>query len=216
MKESKEQNIHNSFNSSKAQIIDDIIDYQEYFLLNDNIINKIIVGKNKNEIFIKCKNYIISFNQIELSKLIKTKINSLDDAFKFIINIFEDNKVKIIKIIKNKEIKLIMEINNDKNIELILKYNKDNNDNYDPIFNEINKLKDEINKLKKYHENNNPKNIQLLSNIVNDSYAFSDMDNSFTVFKSINDILYLIYSNENKSIICYDLNKQKKNKRNKI
>ena len=36
------------------------------------------------------------------------------------------------------------------------------------------------------------------------------MDNSFTVFKSINDILYLIYANKNKSIICFDLNEQKK------
>ena len=33
--------------------------------------------------------------------------------------------------------------------------------------------------------------------------------NSFTVFNSINNILYLIYSNENNSIICYDLKKEK-------
>ena len=35
-------------------------------------------------------------------------------------------------------------------------------------------------------------------------------DNSFITFKSINNILYLIYSNKNKSIISYDLNEQKK------
>ena len=208
MKEIQEQ-YNNSFIMEKAQIIDDIIDYQEYFLLKDNIINKIIIGKNKNEIFIKCKNYIISFNQIDLSTLFKIKINSLDDAFKFIINIFDDNKVVISKIIHNVQIQLIIEINNKKNIELILIFNKFNKDNYDPIINEINKLKYEINILKKYHENNSPKDIQFLSNIVNDSLAWSDSDNSFTVFKSINDILYLIYSNKNKSIICYDLNEQK-------
>jgi len=202
----------NSCTSKNSQILENIIDYQEYYLLNDNIINKIIIGKNKKEIFIKCKNYMISFNQIEFSTLIKAQVNSLDEAFIYIMNIFEDNKVKITKIIKNEQIKLIVELNN-KNIDLILKYN---NENYDPIINEIQKLKNEINKLKKYHEINNPKDIQLLSNMVDDSYAFANIDNSFTVFKAINNILYLIYSNKNKSIICYDLNEQKKNYRIKI
>ena len=191
MEEIQEQNNNNSFIMKKTQIIYDIIDYQEYFLLKDNIINKIIIGKNKNEIFIKCKNYIISFNQIELSILFKIKINSLDEAFKFIINVFDDNNVVISKIIKNVQMQLIIEINNNKNIELVLIFNKFNNDNYDPIINEINKLKYDINILKKYHENYNPKDIHLLSTIVNDSFASSDSDNSFTVFKSINDILYL-------------------------
>ena len=36
------------------------------------------------------------------------------------------------------------------------------------------------------------------------------LDNSFTVFKSINEILYLIYANENKSIICFNLIENKK------
>ena len=67
-----------------------------------------------------------------------------------------------------------------------------------------------MNKLKSYHEINNPKDIQLLSNIIDDSYAYTDLDNTFTVFKAMNNILYLIYSNKNKSIICYDLNEQKK------
>ena len=142
--------------------------------------------------------------------MVKAQINSLEEAFNFIINLFEDNKVKIMKLIKNAEIQLIMEINNGINIEIILIYNEYNYENYNPIINEINKLKKEIYKLKKYHENNNPKDIQLLSSIVNDSYNGHDLDNSFTVFKSINDILYLIYSNENKYIICYDLEYQKK------
>ena len=72
--------------------------------MNDNIINKIIIGKNKNEIFIKCKNYKISFNQIDFCILLKVQVNSLDEAFKYIINIFEDNKAKITKIIKNEQI----------------------------------------------------------------------------------------------------------------
>ena len=46
--------------------------------------------------------------------------------------------------------------------------------------------------------------------MANDSYAISNTDNSFSVFKSINDIFYLIYSNKIKSFICYDIYKEKK------
>ena len=52
--------------------------------------------------------------------------------------------------------------------------------------------------------------------IVNDSFGYTDLDNSFIVFKSINNIIYVIYSTINKSIICYDLNKQKIAKKIKI
>ena len=62
--------------------------------------------------------------------------------------------------------------------------------------NEIKKTKKEINNAKSNHEINNPENIQLLSNIVDDSYAYTDIDNSFTVFKAINEILYLIKENQ--------------------
>jgi len=34
------------------------------------------------------------------------------------------------------------------------------------------------------------------------------IDNFFVVFKSINDIFYIIYTNKNKSIICYNLIKK--------
>ena len=78
----------NSFACKNDQILENMIDYQEYFLLNDNIINKIIIGQNKKEIFIKCKNYMISFNQIEFSTLIKAQVNSLDETFKYIMNVF--------------------------------------------------------------------------------------------------------------------------------
>jgi len=40
---------------------------------------------------------------------------------------------------------------------------------------------------------------------INDSYSLCSLDNIFSVFNSINDILYLIYSKENKSIILYDI-----------
>ena len=47
-------------------------------------------------------------------------------------------------------------------------------------------------------------------NILIDSYFYFNNDNTFIIFKSINNLFYLIYSTENISIICYDLNNQQK------
>ena len=56
----------------------------------------------------------------------------------------------------------------------------------------------------------NPKNIEFLYDIIEDSYSDHTLDNTFCTFKSINNILYLIYSNEKISIISYDLINNKK------
>ena len=61
--------------------------------------------------------------------------------------------------------------------------------------------------------NNNKKNIikiELLKDLTNDSYAYSSSDNTFTAFKSIDNILLLIYGNQNQSIISYNLIDNKK------
>ena len=52
--------------------------------------------------------------------------------------------------------------------------------------------------------------IQLLSNLTNDSYSDYALDNTFAVFKSVNDIFYLIYSNISKSIIGHHIIENKK------
>ena len=210
-----------NFHSYNSQIFSNIIDYQEYYFLKENNIYKIILTKNEKDIFIKIKNYMISFNQIQLSRLLKIEFNSINEAYQFLLNKFEENKIIIKNIILNKEMKIKIINENEKEIELTLIYN---NKNYDIIINEIKKLKNEIlklkeennilkneiNKLKKYHDkNNNIKDIKLLPDIVNDSFGGSDVGDTFTVFKSINNKLYLIYTNEDISIVCYDLNKQK-------
>ena len=57
----------------------------------------------------------------------------------------------------------------------------------------------------------NPKGINFNKNITEDSYSnLYSLDNTFTVFNSINDILYLIYSNKIRSIISYNLIENKK------
>ena len=58
--------------------------------------------------------------------------------------------------------------------------------------------------------NNPPKDIKLKGNITEDSFAYVILNNTFMVFKSINEIIYLIYCNINNSIICYNLEKEQK------
>ena len=196
-------------------------EYQDYYIFKDDNIFKVILAKTNSEIIIKINKYKIIINLEKFSLIFQNKLNSIYNAYIFINNIFEKNQVIIDNIIYNKEIKLIFKINNNsfKNgIDIILSYDE-NNKNY--IINEINKLKNDIknikienNKLKKEIDNlkaNNikSKNIKLLSDIKNDTFACTNLDNIFSVFKSINDIFYLIYCNKNNSIISYDIVKQK-------
>ena len=57
---------------------------------------------------------------------------------------------------------------------------------------------------------NNPKDLIFLKNLVIDSYSNNWLIDKFIVFKSLNNILYLIYSNNNKSIISYNIIDNKK------
>ena len=227
-------------NMNENKFIENLIEYEEFYLLNDNKIYKFLIEKRKKEITIKCKNYEIKFNDNNLSILTKSSLKKLDEAYDFFINLFEQNRVTIKNIINNKTIRLLFQIssyNRKRDLEIILIYNKDNkymifnelNENYTNLKNNVNYLKNQINIIKKELDNlktsnnisisktfetqvtrvveynSDPDDIEFLTDITTDSYADFSFDNSFTVFKSINDILCLIYSNKNKSIICYDV-----------
>ena len=56
----------------------------------------------------------------------------------------------------------------------------------------------------------NAENLLFLKDLVIDSYSNNWLINKFIVFKSLNNILYLIYSNNNKSIISYNIIDNKK------
>ena len=60
-------------------------------------------------------------------------------------------------------------------------------------------------KLNKFNNDSNPENIKYLNGRISDSFMRTCQDDSFCVFKSIDNILYLIYQNKQKSIISYNL-----------
>ena len=206
---------NNIFNEYQSFL--ELLEYEEYYLIKDNNIYKVIIGIDKNDIIIKCKNHMIKLNLHELNIVANIEFNTLNEGYDFIKNLFDENKIIIKEIIIKKNIKLSFKIANDKEIKIFLNYNIDYK-NY--LFNSINnlkkeiidlkkenkQLKNEINKLKEYHLD--PKNIKFISNITEDPYAHDNSVNSFNAFNSINNETYLVYSKENKSIICYDLDKK--------
>ena len=203
---------------SKEETPDDNLSgYHKYYLLKNNSAYKFKIIKLKNEILVECNSYKIKLNDDDLSTLTKKQLRSVDEAYIFIINLFEQNKANLKDILRNE--KIILELNIGNKIEIVLLYNRENKDtknsnNYNELKNDINFLKEEINKIKlqikmpnsnNHESNNTTKNIELI-NIVNDSFSYKDwIDNSFTIFKSFDDILYLVYTNINKSLILYNV-----------
>ena len=225
--------------------IEKVKEYQEYYLIKQNNVFKIIIGKLKDKILIKCKTFENQLKNDDFSLF--NKFDTIDELYNYIIKLFNENKVNIIDIISNKNMILNLKVSindEEKNTELKLYFNRNSKDlirneikeNYNELINEINNLKEEIkilnNKVNNFYffigskdfrkikineniELNTNHNIQFpkmkyLYEITNDSYAYYTLDNTFTIFKSINNILYLIYSNEHKDIISFDLINNKK------
>ena len=193
--------------------------YQDFYLIKNDIVYKIIIEKVINKVIIKSNNYCIKIDKDYLSILTKDNFYSINNLYDYLVNLFEENKVSIKKIILKKEFILFFKFNDKNEKEITLIYNKENTIKNHFLLNKINelktefnnlkiennKLKEEIEILKEFHYEKRPKEIKLLHNLTKNSYSDYGLDNTFTIFKSINDILYLIYSNKNKSIICYDL-----------
>ena len=197
----------------------DKINYQEFFLFKDNNIYKIILEKNTSKICVSSGNYFKNYNLDELSKLFKINFFTLDNAYNFLVDLFEDYKVSINNKTKYKDLKIKFSLPKEEIIEIKLQYetmyqNKLIDENMKKLKDEINNLKnknnilqDEINSIRqnKLNQNKAPTNIKLLYTIEEKSYADYGLDNSFAVFNSFNNILYLVYSTRKKSMICYDI-----------
>ena len=215
------QNTINDIDNNREQLKEYLF-FQNYDLIKDNFIYNVEIRKTEKGILIKSRKYSIVINHYFLPLL---KCNTMEEAFNFIANLFEENKVIIKEIIIKEKIMIELTIH-DFNLELALFYYEKEilRSSKDYLLNEViklinevkslkeenNNLKTEINKLKKFHDEKSPQNLQLLSNVTYDSFAQDNSDNSFTVFNSLNDSLIMVYSNIQKSIITYNLNTQRK------
>ena len=247
-------------NSNKNKIIDDT-EYREFNIIKDNITYIIKIIIKENFISIQCENYEVALKNDYLSKLVEFELNTIDEAYKFILDIFNNGKVRISDIIENKMMKLLLIIR-EKNIEIVLvdnnafkdliinelnQYNnelkneitnlknanlqlskevnnlkeinllsKNNINNLTKEINDINKINLENNNNKKLYKNynldfkSNPLNLKFSKLIITDSSAKLSLDNIFTIFKSINNLLLVVYMFQNTSIISYDLINNKK------
>lgn len=178
----------------KSNIIDDIFDNQ--YILNINLIQ----FYNMNKIFKEYKSindiYIKYFNNIKEEDIkINIENNKIKLKYKEEINIIlEQNKLNIENIIMKlcNKIKEIDNINNEMN-----KIKIENNNIKNKIINNdnnINLIKNEINNLKEII--NSEENIKYLPNNYKESYTDFVLDNTFTVFKSVNNEINIIYSNK--------------------
>ena len=186
-------------------------------------------------ILIRSDKYEAYIDEKELSNIIKINLESIDEAYNYIISKFQSNNAEIGKITKKKEMELILKVNIGKSKKLkslviSLIYNEGEN-LYNPSkrgikmailelknktksmiaeFNKLTKMKQRLNELiKKKRNDRNQTHLATRNykhiNITTDSYAEYELDNTFTCFRSIDKILCLIYSTENFCIISYDL-----------
>jgi len=182
-------NESNSFNIFKDTLEIRSDKNKQFTILKDDRIFRVIMYKKINSLLIRCLNYQIILNINDLETILKIKFNSINESYNFFINIFNSNKVRIGDSFQ-KNLILILTIfddilKKDKNVEIILKQ-KDGNWLYQK----------------------NPIKIKFLSDISKISYNCYSVDNTFSIFKAINNLTYLIYESENVSIMCYNLNNE--------
>ena len=107
------------------------------------------------------------------------KLDTIDDLYDFFINIFNQKTAIIKQLIINEEIVLLLKVEREEELEIILKYaNKNKNGSND---------------------------IQMKSQLTKDSHTNLPLENIFCAFESFDNIIYLIYSNNYRSIISFNL-----------
>ena len=84
------ENLDESF-INKNNLSENILDYQEFILSNTT--TNILVGKQKDSIIIKTDEFKIVLNIKELSSLFNNVFNNINEAYSYILNLFELNKI---------------------------------------------------------------------------------------------------------------------------
>jgi WD40 repeat protein len=202
-----------------------IVKIDEFLLFQDRFIYKIVIAESLDNIHLKYKKYEKKLNFEDFNSLFRIRVNSIHDCFVYITNLFEDNKASIKSFNAKRTIKLSFNINYDdsNSVNVDLDYDEDTSGgmleklnnrcnrllkNYRDLKKELISLKKEQKSIKLIQNNENPKNIKFSADIAKDSFAGYSYGDSFTVFRSINNILQIVYATKNKSIFCYDLDKK--------
>ena len=216
------QFIINTFEENKVVIKNIIVNQSINLLLKIYIYNKESDVEMSLEFNKEHKDIIIHELNQNYNEL-KKDINNLKDEIKTLTE--EISKLKSLNSNANSQYNQNINILKEENDKLKLLINN-TNIQYNE---EINILKEEIDKLKNDNinshdneelitNNNNIKDdnqntkddFKFMKDLSIDSYSDNYSDNTFTVFKSINDIFYLIYTNQYKSILSYNLIDNKK------
>ena len=149
---------------------------KQYILKKDNKDNIITITNCNNYIIFKSREYKLISNLEQLIKMTNFNFDSIDKAFDFIINLFDKRRAYISEKSKNLMKIRVLFLENETNFNINLQFN--------------NLIPDDINTLK---------------NIIYDSYTHYNYHNSFEVFTTINNELFLVYSTKEKYIKCFNL-----------
>ena len=106
-----------------------LLESREFQIFQGNNVFLILIGKTINSVKVKSSHYSVELNFKEISTISESPLNSNDDLFKFLVNIFMNNNVQIM--IKNNEMNLKFEffnnyIKQNKKFVIALKYSNDN------------------------------------------------------------------------------------------
>ena len=175
--------------------LENLLDYQEYFIRD---FDHFLVGKTQTLILIKTKGYEVELNLEKLTKIFNILFKSIDEAYIFIINLFEENKISANTVVNQFILKIKLDNKNEREI-ILNKSSKENDkessDDYENF--KINKITLSIDKNSK---------LNLIQNsLVTNLYGSSVLEHIFLGFKSCKDVFYIIYSNIERNILLYDL-----------
>ena len=219
----------NNNNKNEEKLLDinqlsKIISIEDYPIQQDGIIYKLVIKEYENIINIKYNKYELDLNLNDFNSITKNGYRTIKDIFIYLSLLFQNHNVAIKSILESNYFVIsYYDQEANKDIDLKLIYNEKNSssafseliNNYNSILSGYQSLKDEIDQIKKINSiknelaYNTPKNMQFSSDIAKDSFAGYSYEDSFIVFKSVDNILQLVYATKEKSIISYDLDSKR-------
>ena len=196
---------------------------EDFSIQQDGIIYKIVLKELEDIINIKNNKYELDLNLNDFNSKTKKDFTSLNDCYKFLVSQFQDNNITIKMLLNTKYLIFSyydQETNQDIDFKLIYEEKNEESSlselakNYNVLYSAYQNLKEEVEELKKNSLSKKEllkasKNITFSSDVINNSFAGYSYEDSFIVFKSIDDITQLVYVTKEKTIISYDLEKKR-------